>query len=253
MQYIVSYNTDKGIRKPTNQDALLMKVNNTANGRVAFFVVCDGMGGLDQGELASSTVIRGLNEWYEEKLEYLLNENNDAVISSLRQTIYDLNNKILNYATENNVKLGTTLTVFLCIYDNYYIVQVGDSRVYLIKQDVQVLTKDQTLVAREVERGTITKEQAKSHPKRNVLLQCVGATLNMEPVITEGKIQKDTMYMICSDGLYHELLDEEFIKYFSPSVNSNKNIMDTTAKNVVELIKSRGERDNITLLLIKTM
>ena len=72
MNFIVSYNTDKGIRKLTNQDALLMKVSNTPNGRVGLFVVCDGMGGLEQGELASATVIRGLDKWYEEEFEGLL-------------------------------------------------------------------------------------------------------------------------------------------------------------------------------------
>ena len=252
MNFIISYNTDKGIRKSTNQDALLMKVNNTPNGRVGLFVICDGMGGLDQGELASATVIRGLNKWYEEELEALLENGVPAIRKSLNEKIYELNMLLLNYSAENKVRLGTTLTIMLVIYDEITIFQVGDSRAYKIKDNIVILTKDQTLVAREVERGNITEEEAKNHPRRNVLLQCVGASPNMEPVITESRLEKDTVYMLCSDGMYHELSDDEFIKFFNPTVNINEKVMYENCKAAVELVKSRMEKDNISVMLIKT-
>ena len=136
MNFIVSYNTDKGIRKLTNQDALLMKVNNTTNGRVGLFVVCDGMGGLEQGELASATVIRGLDKWYEEEFEGLLKIGAEEARKSLVEKIYELNSLLLNYSLKNNLKLGTTLTAMLVIYDNVTIFQVGDSRVYKFKDNI---------------------------------------------------------------------------------------------------------------------
>ena len=224
MNLIVSYNTDKGIRKLTNQDALLMKVNNTTNGRVGLFVVCDGMGGLEQGELASALV----------------------------EKVYDLNSLLLNYSLENNIKLGTTLTAMLIIYDNVTIFQVGDSRVYKFKDNIEILTKDQTFVAREVERGNITLEEAKRHPRRNVLLQCVGASPNMQPVITESVLETDTVYMLCSDGMYHELTDDEFYEFFNPVVNINEKVMNENCKAALELVKNRMEKYNISVILIST-
>ena len=225
VNFIVSYNTDKGIRKLTNQDALLMKVNNTPNGRVGLFVVCDGMGGLEQGELASSTVIRGLDNWYEDEFQEVLRIGAAEVRKSLMKKVHELNSLLLNYSLENNLKLGTTLTAMLVIYDSVTIFQVGDSRVYKFKDNIEVLTKDQTFVAREVERGNITLEEAKRHSRRNVLLQCIGASPNMQPVITEGVLEKDTVYMVCSDGMYHELTDDEFYEFFNPVANVNEKVM----------------------------
>lgn len=252
MNFIVSYNTDKGIRKLTNQDALLMKVNNTTNGRVGLFVVCDGMGGLEQGELASATVIRRLDKWYEEEFEGLLKIGAEEVRKSFMKKLHELNSLLLNYSLKNNLKLGTTLTAMLVIYDNVTIFQVGDSRVYKFKDNIEILTKDQTFVAREVERGNITLEEAKRHPRRNVLLQCVGASPNMQPVITESVLEKDTVYMLCSDGMYHELTDNEFYEFFNPVVNINEKVMNENCKAAVELVKNRMEKDNISVILIRT-
>lgn len=253
MEYIVSYNTDKGIRKSLNEDALLMKVDNTKEGRVALFAVADGMGGLKQGDVASSTVIRGINSWYEEELLKMLGEPHENIVDSLYEKINQLNEKILNYSRENNVTLGTTLTALLCLDNKYYILHVGDSRVYKIKDNFEILTEDQTFVAREVKRGNITKDEAKIHPRRNVLLQCIGALENIEILSYEGVLESDTMFMLCSDGLHHELSDEEIIKFFNPLSNSTKDVMDSNAINIVELVKARGEKDNITILLIRVL
>ena len=252
MEYIISFNTDKGIVKSVNQDGLLIKVAKTKIGRVALFVVCDGLGGLEKGEVASSTVIRELANWYDNKLYELINEKRD-IINSLKETIYELNRRLLEYSNKNKVKLGTTLTALFAIEDEYEILHIGDCRVYNINNSLKLLTKDQTLVEREIDRGNLTREEARINKKRNILLQCIGASINLEPVITKGKLERDSVYIICSDGLYHELLEDEFIKYFNPSNINSKENMDYITKEVVELVKNRGERDNITILLIKTI
>ena len=123
INFIVSYNTDKGIRKLTNQDALLMKVNNTPNGRVGLFVVCDGMGGLEQGELASATVIRGLDKWYEEEFEGLLKIGAEEARKSLVEKVYELNSLLLNpkfsassiSGSNQNFASFSALTIWICI------------------------------------------------------------------------------------------------------------------------------------------
>ena len=252
MEFLISYYTDKGIKKRTNQDGLMMKSIRTNKGRIGLFAVCDGMGGLDKGELASSTVITQLSKWFDEELPSLITKEDLEIVNLLNEYIYKVNKAIVSYSIENNIKIGTTLTVLLCIYDKYYIIQVGDSRVYEINNTMEILTKDQTYVAREVERGNITKEQAKTHPKRNILLQCIGAKEKVETLITSGYLKKDTTYVICSDGLYHQISDDEFVQIFNPKINITEKKLEETAKNAVKLVMDRRETDNITVLIVRT-
>ncbi|MDY2883504.1 MAG: PP2C family serine/threonine-protein phosphatase [Romboutsia timonensis] len=252
MEFLISYYTDKGIKKRTNQDGLMMKSIRTNKGRIGLFAVCDGMGGLDKGELASSTVITQLSKWFDEELPSLITKEDLEIVNLLNEYIYKVNKAIVSYSIENNIKIGTTLTALLCIYDKYYIIQVGDSRVYEINNTMEILTKDQTYVAREVERGNITKEQAKTHPKRNILLQCIGAKEKVETVITSGYLEKDTTYVICSDGLYHQISDDEFVQIFNPKINITEKKLEETAKNAVKLVMDRRETDNITVLIVRT-
>ena len=253
MEFLVSYCTDKGIKKRRNQDGLLIKSIRTNKGKIGLFAVCDGMGGLDKGELASATVITHLSNWFDEQLPLLIGNEASEILNSLNDYIYVINNAILNYSKEKNIRIGTTLTALLSIYDKYYIIQVGDSRVYKINNIAEILTKDQTYVAREIERGNLTKEQAKTHPKRNMLLQCVGAKDNLKTEITEGYLEENTTYVVCSDGLYHKIPDNEFAELFNPSKNVTKKNLEETAKNTVKLVMDRKERDNITVLIVKTM
>lgn len=280
MSFMVVHHTDIGIRKKTNQDALLMKSAQTPDGEVGLFVVCDGMGGLSYGELASATVVRGLSDWFDEDLPELLeettsnsaqnhnNENTNAlnqhqgIIQSLENTIHELNGKIMAYGKSKNATMGTTLTALLVMDNKYYIAQIGDSRIYRInKKSITQLTKDQTLVAREVERGNITAEQALSHPQRNVLLQCVGAESNIKVDITTGELakqdgqtrtnqNKSELFILCTDGFYHQITNEEIRAAFSPSTTTSESQLKGRAENLVELVKARRETDNISIIAI---
>ena len=252
MEFLVSYYTDKGIKKRTNQDGLMMKSIRTNRGRIGLFTVCDGMGGLDKGELASSTVITHLSKWFDEELPSLITKEDSEIVNSLNEHIYKVNKAIVDYSTENNIKIGTTLTALLCIYEKYYIIQVGDSRVYKVNNTMEILTQDQTYVAREVERGNLTKEQAKTHPKRNVLLQCIGVREKVETVITNGELEKGTTYVVCSDGLYHQISDNEFIDIFNPKTNITTERLKENAEKAAKLVMDRKETDNITVLVVRT-
>lgn len=255
MTFQVAYHTDVGIRKKTNQDGLLIKTAKTPNGPVALFVLCDGMGGLSDGELASATVIRGMSDWFDSQLpDILISEEQVLNVAPLLEgQIRTLNEKILQYGEVENVKLGTTITAMLVIYSRYYIVQIGDSRAYSINSNLTRLTKDQTLVAREVEYGNITEEQAKVDPRRNILLQCVGATKDLNVVITECELEKDTVFLLCTDGFYHEITREELYSAMLPSGLQNEAQMKDRLIKLVELVKSRNETDNISVIAAKVI
>ena len=149
-----------------------------------------------------------------------------------------------------NSRLGTTFTGILLAGNEYAAVHVGDSRLYHISTTIKQMTKDQTFVAREVSRGTLTAEQARTDKRRNMLLQCVGASAKLEPDIMTGRIEKG-VYMLCTDGFRHEISEREMFENLNPDVLRNKDIMQKNARYLIDQIKLRQEKDNISVILIK--
>ncbi|WHY85479.1 protein phosphatase 2C domain-containing protein [Neobacillus novalis] len=255
MSFQIAYHTDAGIKKKTNQDALLIKTAKSPKGRIGLFAVCDGMGGLSQGELASATVIKGVSDWFESELPKLLLSDIEQIETDIQQQLAEnvkaLNRKILAYGDEKKIKLGTTITALLIVDSKYFLLHVGDSRAYRIRDDLFQLTNDQTLVARELERGNITEEQAKIDPRRNVLLQCVGASPELGPVISQGEVKEGDLFMLCTDGFYHEVSEDEIFTSLRPDRFSKEKQMKETLVRLVDLVKKRMERDNISVLITK--
>lgn len=252
MRFIATADTDIGISKDTNQDSVLIKHAKADGKEVLLAVVCDGMGGLAKGELASATVIRAFAKWFEEELPYEL-ENVDMQVIGAKWSLLlkELNAQILEYSKENGIEgVGTTFSGILFIDEQYVIGHVGDSRVYHIGAALTQLTTDQTFVAREISRGTMTLEQAKTDKRRNLLLQCIGASKVVEPQIICGKTEKGA-YMLCSDGFRHEITEAEIYESLNPINLMNKDAMHNNAKYLIEQNKSREEKDNISVLLIK--
>lgn len=252
MRFIATADTDIGISKDTNQDSVLIKHAKADGKEVLLAVVCDGMGGLAKGELASATVIRAFAKWFEEELPYEL-ENVDMQVIGAKWSLLlkELNAQILEYSKVNGIEgVGTTFSGILFIDEQYVIVHVGDSRVYHIGAALTQLTTDQTFVAREISRGTMTLEQAKTDKRRNLLLQCIGASKVVEPQIICGKTEKGA-YMLCSDGFRHEITEAEIYESLNPINLMNKDAMHNNAKYLIEQNKSREEKDNISVLLIK--
>ncbi len=255
MEYIAAYHTDVGISKKTNQDSLAIKVVETKNGKVAFAIVCDGMGGLSKGELASKEVIMAFSDWFDNTLIDDINSegiNEEALVSQWNDIIQTQNKRLGEYGEKNNLMLGTTVSAILLYKEHYYIVHVGDSRVYCMTDKVLQLTKDQTFVAREIEAGRMTVEQSKTDPRRSVLLQCVGASQVVEPEFIKGRITKDATYMLCSDGFRHHINEQEMLDKIGPTVVKSEQDIEYGCRYLTETVKSRKESDNITVAVIKT-
>lgn len=254
MNFIVSGNTDIGLTKSTNQDSLSIKVINTKQGRMVFVVLCDGMGGLSKGEVASASVIRAFDSWTRNELQQLSeNPIEDPVIrSQWEKIVSQQNEKIKSYGAGLGIKLGTTLTAMLITQNRYYIINVGDSRAYELYNGLNQITKDQTFVAREVALGNMTEEQAKVDERRSVLLQCVGASEEVYPDMFFGNVQKNAVYMLCSDGFRHEITSEEIYDKLQADKLLNEEMMNNASLNLIELNKQRQERDNITVALVRT-
>ncbi len=135
MRFEIAADTDRGIVKETNQDSLLVKCFSTCKGDMAFAVLCDGMGGLSKGELASATVVRAFDRWSDEQLPELCKSSNPDIDSLILERQWDeviqqQNEKIKAYGKAHAVNMGTTVVALLVTQKAYYIINVGDSRIY---------------------------------------------------------------------------------------------------------------------------
>ena len=254
MNFIVSANTDVGLTKATNQDSLSIKVLNTRQGYMVFAVLCDGMGGLDKGEVASAAVIRAFDVWAKTSLPILCEAPiSDADIRAQWEKIVSDQNRIIKaYGARQGVRLGTTVVAMLLTQTRFYILNVGDSRAYELHTGIRQLTQDQTFVAREIALGNMTKEQAKTDSRRSVLLQCVGASDEVYPDMFFGDVLPNAVYMLCCDGFRHEITPEEMFNYLQPDTLLSEHIMNQRSLELIALNKQRQERDNITVALIRT-
>lgn len=255
MDFLISAHTDIGIRKNTNQDSVLLQVAQTNYGKTAFGVVCDGMGGLAKGELASATLIKEFANWFLNDFGLLLAEGFDvARLNQMwRDIVENTNIKITEYGKRNRLNLGTTLTAILIFNEHYYCINVGDSRVYQIRDSLYQITKDQSYIQREMDMGRMTPEEAKRDPQRNVLLQCVGASPIVVPDFFTGEVRQGDVYMLCSDGFRHILEPSELYEYLNPDSMNTEEEMKENIVYLTELNKYRREDDNISVAVIKTV
>lgn len=254
MNFLISGTTDIGTTKSTNQDSLSVKIINTTQGRMVFAILCDGMGGLEKGEVASATVIRAFDEWVRRELPILCNTpiQDNVIRMQWEKIITDLNRKIKIYGAKQGVRLGTTAVIMLITQTRYYLLNVGDSRAYELSDTIRQLTADQTFVAREVALGNMTPEQARVDERRNVLLQCVGASDEVYPDMFFGDVKEHAVYMLCSDGFRHEITADEIFEKFRPGALMDENTMQKNATELIELNKIRKERDNISVAMVRT-
>lgn len=255
MGFSAVYNTDVGIKKKTNQDSLAIKIADTPNGQVVFSLVCDGMGGLAKGEVASKEVITAFCNWFDTQFVEMV-DNNSFSEELLRyqwiRLAVEQNEKIKAYGEQNGFMLGTTISAILIYREMYYILHVGDSRVYEITSGIRQLTTDQTLVAREIAAGRLTPEQAETDSRRSVLLQCIGASPVVEPDFVVGQAAPGAHYMLCSDGFRHKITPQEMIERLGPGTCVDEAKMKEGCEFLTELVKYRKETDNVTVVLIKS-
>lgn len=250
MQYTFVAETDIGTTKETNQDSILVKHGRYSGGDLLMAIICDGMGGLSKGELASATVIRAFDQWFVKELPYEL-ENLDIQVIGGKWVLMlkDLNLRLIEYSKKENISMGTTFTGIFFANGQYVIAHVGDTRAYYLNESVKQLTNDQTYIAREIKKGTMTERQAKNDKRRNMLLQCVGASESLVPEVYMGTQEKG-IYMLCSDGFRHELTEKEILESLNPFTLVNKKIMQSNVRYLIELVKQRDEKDNISVVLI---
>ena len=253
MNFLTALYTDVGTRKKTNQDSMLIMQAATNRGQILLASVCDGMGGLAKGELASAEMIRALSAWFTGRLPGILDREfgQDTIWNEWTELIDNTSRKIMQYGESQHSNLGTTIVGLLIIGQTYYLMNVGDSRIYCISDYLYQLTKDQSVVQTEIDAGRLTYEQSLSDPRRSILTQCVGASQEVHPEFLTGEAHPGEVFLLCSDGFRHAITSDEIYQTFHPNVLTSGEIMNRRLKEMTDLNIARHEDDNISAMLIK--
>ena len=186
-------------------------------------VVCDGVGSLADGAFASGTAVRMLNDWFDQVT------HTDRIGLRLRDAILAINTQIVTLAEEGGFQTASTLSALLLLDGTYHIVHIGDSRIYMYEKSLSILTKDDV------------SENGK-------LSACIGRSYRILLQYGEGHAERSS-FLVCSDGLYKRATDDFIAQKMQVS---NNRMVKAAAKALVHHAIEQGERDNISLALIKT-
>lgn len=233
--------SDVGRYRKNNEDAYYIASDNDGrNGNL--FIVADGMGGCNAGEVASNYAIESFLEYFydEKNKEDILDQLAGALIAA-NQAVYRKSNSSREFA-----EMGTTLVAAAIRDGKIYIVYVGDSRAYLIrKNEIVPLTTDHSYVMELVKLGTITREEAATHPKRNIITRAIGLNKSVEVDAVVQAIEKGDVLLLCTDGLSGMLKDGEMLEIILKRISLEKR-----AQRLLESANNHGGYDNISLILV---
>ena len=234
------YLTDAGRVRSHNEDSVTI-LKNAANEHL--LIVADGMGGHRKGEVASSMVVAHLGKRFSEI--NTMGTKLDA-IRWLNDNINEINKNILTYAENNpdSTGMGTTVVVALLTKDYLIFGNIGDSSGYVLKESkLHKVTKDHTLVNLLVQAGDLTEEEAKYHPKKNVLMKALGATEKCELDIFDVVDPNSEGILLCSDGLTNMLSDDQIEKV----LNDEELDIEEKVSKLIRKCNARGGTDNISI------
>ena len=235
--------SDVGKVRENNQDAFYVSRDLS----FPLYMVADGMGGHNAGEVASVMAMDIIEKRFLESKDDLKNE--DMVIKLIKKLVEEANTKIYLKSLENEKYkgMGTTITLSYIFNKKICIGHVGDSRAYLIRdEDMLQITEDHSFVNELLKTGSITKEEAKTHPKRNMITRAVGSSSIIEMDLIIKEYNKDDILILCSDGLFNMLKEFEIKDVFMREKDIQK-ACDTLAT----MANNKGGLDNITILAIK--
>lgn len=252
MKYTYAYRTDMGNTRKTNQDALLIKTLRVGEEDALLLGVFDGLGGLAQGEKMSRWTATLVSDWFDCELPQLIEGGGDPgqIERRLVQLLDNINSTLYYDNQRLGISGGTTISVILFWAGLRYIMHVGDSRIYEVREDgVRKLTTDHSYVAREVRMGRMTEEEARRSPKQNVLLQCLGPSPSLSrPEVYSEAAGRPASYVLCTDGFWHSIWEEDLLERFAPSRVGGEPL-GAGLEALMERAKRQGEKDNITAVV----
>jgi len=214
----------------------------------SLFILADGMGGYNGGEIASKLATEAVVEFIKENFPKT-QRNKESIMELISFAIKYSNEKVfeLGKKTEGLELMGTTLEICLIHKERAYIGHIGDSRIYRLRQGIlRRLTLDHSYIQKLVTDGTITKEEAEFHPKKNMLIKALGCEANIEPDIMVKGFKNLDKLLICSDGLTNMIPEDEIKKIIT------ENSAEDAINLLIKIANEYGGKDNITAILVES-
>lgn len=254
--------TDVGVVRTNNEDSFLMadlskgvrKIASSGLDHVvgemgSLFVVADGMGGANAGEVASLMAVELVTDTFSQRLKKIHRIRRQGFVEALKMAVEHANLMIHRESTdkEEHKGMGTTITA-AGVYDGtVFFAQVGDSRGYILRNGfLGQMTQDQSLTAHLVASGALTPEEAKRHPQRNVILQALGVREEVNVVISFEELRRGDFVLVCSDGLWGKVEADEL-----KEILKDYSTPEQACQQMIGMARERGGEDNITVIVAK--
>ena len=243
---IIAYaKSDVGKVREMNQDAYFI---SDSSSEVKLYILADGMGGYKGGEIASNLAVKCTKNYIENNFRETPKDRENLL--QLVASSMEYANMIVYEKSKENKEyegMGTTLEVCLIYNNKVYIGHIGDSRIYRIRKDfIRKLTTDHSYVQKLVKEGTITKEEAEVHPKKNMLLKALGCNAFVEPDVAVKGFLKEDILLISSDGLTNMVKQDDIFQIATGNIEK-------APQRLVDLANENGGMDNITVVIIKNI
>lgn len=222
-------------QRENNEDFFLVDLDSN------LFIVADGMGGHNAGEIASSLAAAAVKD-------YISTEGSDNIAATMENAFQAANGRVFAHASLESTQegMGTTLTALRVVGSKAYIAHVGDSRAYLVRDmSIERITSDHSLVQEMVENGGLSEVEARTHPKRNILTRAVGTQSHAMVDVFEVSLHESDTILLCTDGLSGVLCDQEILDI----IKSSKSVEQSSTR-LVNLAAQKGGQDNITAIII---
>ena len=231
--------TDVGVKRKMNQDFVYASddpVGHLPN----LFVVADGMGGHNAGDYASRCAVETL-------VSYLEGTQETRPVSLLSGAIQEANRRVvMKAASDRSMEgMGTTIVAAVVEDDCLYVANVGDSRLYLIDDGICQITRDQSLVEEMVRAGQLRREDARTHPEKNVITRAVGVREQLKIDFFDVSLNPGERFLLCSDGLSNMVEDDEILR-----IVQEEGSLEDAARRLVETANKNGGSDNISVVLV---
>ena len=227
--------SDIGSVRSVNQDAVCCRLFHKRKESIALCAVCDGVGGLEHGEMSSSLLVESMDEWFGELMSWLDISKTDpeVLFSHLKDAAESWNDAICRLCQEQNLKTGSTMSLLLLVQQRYYIVHVGDSRIYRYRRGIlEQLTMDDSVT------------RLKTGQMKSYLNNYMGKQDQLWFQALEGDIEKEDIFMLCSDGLYHHLIQSDIEALCGKHRRKDLNRF---CADMIQSMIERGEKDNISV------
>ena len=241
----ISSNTDKGVVRKNNEDSLLVIPpwsNASISKKACLFLVADGMGGQNAGEVASHIAVNYTREWFNQNsLTEITTKLVDDLINSANEKVWEYSQK-----HPETSGMGTTFTTIIIKGNKAVIGHIGDSRIYRLNNNkLTQLTNDHSIVGEQVRLGKLTPNQARVHPARSILSKVLGARQFIKADVFEIEIAANDEFIMCTDGIYG-MLDCEKIEEIIKTTETEK-----LANKLIEAANNAGGSDNSTVIAFK--